>query len=171
MSAWVGSVTALIGVLIGGGLAHYSATSRAVREKRWEVIRHKQDKLEELSTVLDAFENSYREISGAALLKLEKDQVMKLEGSRIPSSRMTTLIEFYAPELLERKKELDTLTEEYGKILAKVIESSGLNRADKMKLMEKVLSGHKSIEDTCKKMASEAAKIVQKEVAYESSNK
>lgn len=171
MNGWVGGVIALFGVLVGGGITHISAMWRAQQERQWEVVRHKRDKLEELSIVLDEFENRYREISGSALLTLEKGQPMQLTGSRIPTARLTTLIEFYAPELVAKKKELDILTESYGELLVKVIKSSPLDSPSKLQLMEKVLLGHKGIEDKCRDLTSHAAKIVQCEVSSESSNK
>lgn len=170
MNGWAGGFIALIGVVVGGSVAHISAILRAKQERRWEVVRHKRDKLEELSIVLDALENRYREFSGAAALMLEKSQPMQFAGSRIPTARLTTLIEFYAPELKAEKKELDTLTEEYGKLLAKVIKSSQLDGPSKLQLMEKVLLGHRGIEDKCRDLATKAAEIVQREVACESSN-
>lgn len=165
MSDWTGGVFALIGVAVGGGLTHFSAMWRAKQEKRWEVARDKRIKLEELSVVLDDFEYRYRELSNKAVLRLETGEPIKSTNTRIPTARLTTLIEFYARELLEPKKELDTLTEAYGKILVKVLKSSQLGDPEKLGLMRDALKGHRDIEDKCRELASKAADVVQHEFA------
>lgn len=165
MDGWEVGLFALLGVVIGGGLSHISAMQRAKQEKRWEIAHHKRDKLEELSIVLDDFENLYRDLSGAALLKLNNDQPMQRTSGRIPNTRLTTLIEFYAPELMPKKMELDVLTVEFGKLIAETITSSTLDPSNKEQLMIDILAGHTKIEDKCRELAAQAAEIVQREVA------
>ena len=170
MSEWAGGVIALLGVALGGGLTHISAARQARQQRRWEVVRHKRDKLEELSAVLDEFEVAYRNLSGAAALRLNSGKPMEPQGSRIPAARLNTLVEFYAPEIMETKNELDQLTERYGAVLGEVIGSSSLDNESKTSLLVKVLHGHREIEAKCKELSSRGAGIVQREIADESSD-
>ena len=171
MEGWTGAFIALVGVAIGAILSHVSTTQLAKKQRQWEEVLHKRNKLEELSSVLDLFENSYRKLSGSAAMRVNNGTPMEFSGERIPETRLNTLLSFYAPEMLEEKAVLDQLTAAYGSVIADVIGCSSLDSKSKGELMVKVLSGHKKIEAQCKKLASMAADIVRREVASESSNK
>lgn len=169
MEGWIGAIIALVGVAIGAILSHVSTTQLAKKQRQWEEVLHKRRKLEEISSVLDLFENSYRKLSGSAAIRVNNGTPMEFSGERIPDTRLNTLLSFYAPEMLEEKAVLDKLTTAYGVVLADVINCSRMDSKEKGELMVKVLSGHHKIEKQCNKLSSMAADIVRHEVASESS--
>lgn len=95
---------------------------------------------------------------------------MDLSGTRVPATRLNTLVEFYAPELVDEKKALDQLTDSYGVVLGEVIRSASLDKESKGRLLLNVLQGHQEIQTKCKELSSKAAEIVQREIADKSSN-
>lgn len=167
----IGALIALVGVTIGAALSHASTSRLAKKQRQWEEVVHKRNKLEELSLVLDLYENSYRKLSGSAALRVNNGTPMEFSGERIPETRLNTLLCFYAPEMLDEKAALDKLTAAYGAVIADVIGCSNLDKSEKGKLMVRVLVGHQKIEEQCKKLALMAAEIVRREVGRESSNK
>jgi hypothetical protein len=171
MEGWLGAVIALFGVGIGAFLTHFSTAQLAKKQRQWDEVLYKRSKLEELSAVLDAFENSYRKLSGSAAMKINNGTPMEFSGEKIPETKLNTLLAFYAPEMLTEKAKLDELTSSYGAVIANVITCSNLSSKEKGDLMLKVLVGHQKIEEQCKKLTSIAAGIVRNEVEKESSNK
>ena len=171
MTELVAIAGALLGVIVGGLLGHFSTAWRFREERKWEIARHKRDKLEELCRVLDEYENSYRKLCGQAVLRLETGKLMDPGSGRIPHAKLNALIQFYATELTEDKKELDKATESFGELIPKVIDRDKISNPQKLKLMQQVLSAHKKIDDLCQKLAKKAAEIVNEEIGGESSNK
>lgn len=171
MEGWTGAFIALVGVAIGAILSHVSTTQLAKKQRQWEEVLHKRSKLEELSSVLDLFENSYRKLFASAAMRVHNGTPMEFSGERIPETRLNTLLSFYAPEMLKEKAVLDKLTTDYGTVIAGVIGCSNLDSKAKGELMVRVLSSYQKVEEQCEKLASMAADIVRREVTSESSNK
>ncbi len=171
MEEWAGALIALVGVAIGALLFRVSTARLIEEQKHWEEIFHRRNKLEELSSVLDLFENSYRELAGSAAMKINSGTPMALPGKRIPETQLHTLLSFYAPETLEEKAVLDELTANYANVIAEVIDCSNPDSRAKEALMHSVISGHHKIEEQCGKLALMTTDIVRREVAKESFNK
>lgn len=170
MSEWTGGILSLSGVVIGGVVAYLSTVLQAIQQRHWEVVQHKRDKLEELSGVLDELEDAYRKITGAATHKLSTGNPMEFSASRIPTGRLNTLVEFYAPEMVELKNKLDLRTITYGEIMVEVIQNAGSNSVSRKELLTKVLQAHRDIESMCKQLSSKAAEIIKIEIENELSS-
>ena len=170
MEDWVGALIALVGVAIGAILSHVLTTRLTRDQRHWEEMRYRRNKLEELSAVLDLFEDSYRKLADSAAMRLNNGTPMTFSGERIPESQLNTLLSLYAPEMLEEKAVLDKLTADYGTVITEVFGCSNLDSAAKEELMHSVISGHHKIEEQCGKLALMTADIVRREVASEPFN-
>lgn len=163
-----GAFLALGGVLVGGLIAYVNGELQASRQRRWEVTRHKRDKLEELSALIDEIEHSYRVICSALMTQLATDGDRQLKSAnRLPTARLSALVEFYAPELSTKKDELIGRIDTFGSVLVEVISSQNLNLSEKKGLLQKVQNGQSEISDACRKMANLAAQCVRLDVERE----
>ena len=168
MEAWIGIIGTLLGVAFGGVLTHWTSNTQSKRQRRWEVNRLIQTKLEDIAELLDDLESRYRKISGDAILKVHSGKPMVYEG-RLPTARLNALISFYAPELVEEKKQLERLAHTFGEVLVKTIDVKS-DEPQKKALIAELLRGHHQIEDACESMASKAAMIARDRLAVEKSN-
>lgn len=63
-AAIIGVAGTLMGGLVGGLLTNWSATSRAKFEMKWQQVRLKQEKLEEIAEILDQVQHCYTKMMG-----------------------------------------------------------------------------------------------------------
>ena len=170
MDAWIAVFGTLFGGILGGVLTHWTAHTQAARDMRWQIVRLAQDKLEELAQVLDEIERHYTKISGDALLKVEFGKEIKMDGGRIPHSRLSMLVDFYAPELAEQKTQLDKAAAEFGEVLVEAIRDVQRTKPEKQALNGKLMLGSSRIEKVCKAMAASAAALARTKLEEEMSN-
>ena len=171
MEPWIGVVGTLLGGLLGGGLTHWTASTRAKADRRWEVNRLIQSKLEAIAEILDDIEFRYRQISGDAMKSVLAAKPLEFKEGRLPTARLNALVTFYAPELSEEKKELDKKLDDFGQSLARTIGNRSLNESERKRLFEQLLRGHQHIEEACRAMSEKAALIARDRLTYEQSRR
>ncbi|PLA73581.1 hypothetical protein CYQ88_10290, partial [Hydrogenovibrio sp. SC-1] len=66
-AAIIGVAGTLLGGLVGGLLTHWNSTALARLEMKWQQIRLRQEKLEEISALLDQIDQHYIKLMGEVL--------------------------------------------------------------------------------------------------------
>jgi len=164
-AAIVGVVGALLGGLLVGFLTHWTSTTQAKRQMRWQQVRLAQEKLEKIAEYLDHIQNHYRKLVGDIVLRNETGQPMKNLNERIPISSLKILIEFYAPELLNDWRQLETVRDSFGEMLAQSILNASPTTSDRQELNSKAIAEQGRVAAVCESMGSKAALSAQKLVS------
>ena len=160
MDKWIGTVAALVGVLLGG-LISYTTTSKQLQQQiRIERQRLDIEKMEELHTKLSRLELSYRTMDRAASNPAEKLE----KELDIPIDRIKMLVGFYAPELNPDVEHLEQLSDEFTQDFADVVvwTTKKVPRADIEEEKKKMNTDYEAVKQQCHLMQSKVVDMFQR---------
>jgi len=99
MSFWIGLLSGLAGVVVGGILNHFTTKANFLRQTQWERDKILQQKLEEIAQVTEEIAFTYGKIMIGAINAISFRAELKIESEVVPFARLRMLVSFYAPEL------------------------------------------------------------------------
>jgi len=169
-AALVGVVGTLVGGLVGGWLTHLNSTALAKLQMRWQQVRLRQEKLEEISGFLDQIRHDYDRLEGELLLKVETDKPLDQLSERIPFDRLRILMEFYAPSMLDDWPKLEHGCELFGEVLIEAITGTHRTKPEKQELNGKAHTAAREVTKVCRSLSEKAALLAREAVLEETAN-
>ena len=165
--AVIGVAGTLLGGLLGGLLTHWNSTALAKLEMRWQQTRIRQEKLEEISSILDQITQHYKKLMGDVILNIESDISLIPNSERIPFDRLRILMEFYAPTMINDWPKLENSRDMFGKILCDLISTASRTKPEKQELNGRVLTAQNEISKVCQSLSEKAALLAHEAVSNE----
>lgn len=170
-AAVIGVAGTLLGGLVGGLLTHWNSTALARLEMKWQQIRLRQEKLEEIAALLDQIDQHYEKLMGEVILKVESNKAFEFNGERIPFERLRILMEFYAPAMIEFWPTLDSGREEFSKVIIDAIPNGTRAKPEKQELNGRAATAQSKISKSCRSLSEKAALLANEAVSNEMANK
>ncbi len=169
-TAVVGVMGTLLGGLVGGFLTHWNSTALAKFEMKWQQVRLRQEKLEEISELLDQIQHHFNKLMGEVILKVETDKPLDQSGERIPFDRLKILMEFYAPAMLDDWQQLEHGREVFGKVLVDAISSVHLTKPKKQEINGRAVTAAGMVSKVCRSFSEKAAFLAHEAVQDQTAN-
>ena len=169
-AALIGIAGTLLGGLLGGLLTYWNSSALSKRERNWQVVRVRQEKLELIAMLLDEIQNHYTHSMGEVFLKVESGKPFSESDTRIPYGRLKILIQFYAPEMLEDWSKLEEGQEKFGKVLLDAIENTQRSKSEKQELNGRAVLAERYISMVCRALSAKAAQLANEEIKTQTTN-
>jgi len=169
-AAIVGIAGTLLGGLVGGLLTHWNSTALARLEMKWQQVRLRQEKLEEIAELLDQIQQHYSMLMGEVILKVEDDKPFTQSGEHIPFDRLRILMEFYAPSMLDHWEKLENGRELFGKVLVDAIPSAHRTKQEKQQLNGRAVTAEQIVSKVCRLLSEKAAFLAHEAVREQTAN-
>lgn len=164
-AAVVGVAGTLLGGLVGGLLTHWNSTALAKLEMKWQQVRLRQEKLEEIAGLLDRIQRRYSKLMTDVISKVEFDVPFPQDDTeRMPLERLRVLMEFYAPTMLSDWEELERGRELFGNVLVDAIQSKHRTKPEKQELNGKAVTAEGHISKVCLSLSEKAARLAHEAV-------
>jgi hypothetical protein len=170
-AAVVGVAGTLLGGLVGGLLTHWNSTALARLQMRWQQVRLRQEKLEEIAALLDQIDQHFKKLMGEVILKVENDTPFELNGERIPFERLRILMEFYAPTMIDEWPRLEKERELFSTVLVDAIPAVRRTKPEKQEINGRAVSAQIGISKVCRSLSEKAVSLAHEAVSNEVANK
>lgn len=167
----VGVAGTLLGGLVGGFLTHWNSTALAKLEMKWQQVRLRQEKLEEIAVLLDQIVQHYQKLVGEVILKVEDNKPFEASGERIPFERLRILMEFYAPTMIDDWPRLRKGHEMFSKVMFDAIPSVERTKSEKQEINGRAVTAQNEISKVCRSLSEKAALLAHEAVSNEVANK
>lgn len=106
-TAWIGVVSALAGVMVGGIVESFRARAAFRRERSWALFDERRQHLEHIYEALEELQEAYGLVYADALLAIKRGRRSDIELRRVPWARLRMLTHLYAPQLIHRLDVVD----------------------------------------------------------------
>lgn len=170
-AAVIGVAGTLLGGLVVGLLTHWNSTALARLEMKWQQVRLRQEKLEEIAALLDQIDQYYKKLMGEVILKIENDKPFEFGGERIPFERLRILMEFYAPTMVADWPKLESGHEMFGKVLIDALPNVSRNKPEKQELNKRAVTAQSKVSKVCRSLSEKAAFLAHEAVNNVAANK
>jgi hypothetical protein len=170
-AAIVGVAGTLLGGLVGGLLTHWNSTALAKLEMKWQQVRLRQEKLEEIAEILDQIDYGYKKLFGNVLLRVEIGDPLDSKMERIPNERLRVLMEFYAPTMIENLPALDNAYNLFAKVITEVIPSKTRTQTEKKEITGRALIARSDVSKACRALSEKAALLAHEAVNNDNKKK
>lgn len=167
----IGVAGTLLGGVVGGLLTHWNSTALARLEMKWQQVRLRQEKLEEITGLLDQIQQYYSKLLGEVILKVEADKPFMQFADRIPFNRLRILMEFYATPMLDDWEKLERGRELFGKVLVDAMPSTTRSKPERQELNGRAVTAEKVVSSVCRSMSEKAALLANEAVQLQTPNK
>ncbi len=166
-AAVVGVAGTLLGGLVGGLLTHWNSTALARLQMKWQQVRLRQEKLEEIAALLDQVDQHFKNLTGEVILKVENDKPLESNGERIPFERLRILMEFYAPTMIDDWPRLEKGRELFGKVFVDAIPNVRRTKPEKQEINGRAVTAQSEISKVCRSLSEKAASLAHGAVSNE----
>lgn len=163
-AAVIGVVGTLLGGLVGGLLTHLNSTALAKLEMKWQQARLRQEKLEEISGLLDQIQHRYDKLADDMLLKVETGKPLEQSGERLPIDRLRILMEFYAPSMLDDWPKLEQGCDLFWKVWIEAITDTHRTKPEKQELNSRAFTAAREVTKVCRSLSEKAALLAREAV-------
>lgn len=163
-AAIIGVVGTLLGGLVGGLLTYLNSTALAKLEMKWQQVRLRQEKLEEISGLLDQVQHRYDKLAGDMLLKVETGKPLEQSGERLPIDRLRILMEFYAPSMLDDWPKLEEGRELFSKVFLDIMSDTQRTKPEKQELNSRAFTAAREVTKVCRSLSEKAALLAREAV-------
>ena len=155
-AATIGIIGTILGFTIGGGINFLTDWSRFIRETRRQQQQLITCKLEENCLTVEEMENKYRQITGELYAALRTGQQPGLDITPLPITRLTMLINFYAPNLRDSLERLNEAQKIFGEVSMVAINQ---NQVDIRRRMAILFNAEGLIEMVCREITTGSSNV------------
>lgn len=133
MEAIFGFVGVLAGVLITSLSEALRATASFRREKSWDLVRERLDRLEQIYVATEEHREAFSAHHTGVLQQLIRGELNSSPGPKVPWARLRMLVNLYAPELRGELRTLGQEVEVFGRELGVAFFGTGRAEAERKK--------------------------------------
>src|SRR5215213_3707706 len=155
MTTWIGVVAALVGAIVGGGIAFFNSQLQLREQRLREKKKLLLSKLEELHEVLSQFRESYRGSIHERLLTAAGAEKVAGNLPKVPIEKLQMLVGFYAPELAEHLRKIEGARKDYGSVLMKTVGLERQNESAKKEALGALFAVEGNVSKSCIDMQAE----------------
>lgn len=145
---WIGTISALAGVLLGSIADFLRVRYTFRRERTWELEHEQGRRLERLYESVEELRESYGLAVADMILKLSQPQAVEREiRCKVPWSRLRLLINLYAPDLRPRLQVLTKTGNSLGAVLADCVVQGSADPQANTDLLAKLKAASDNLND------------------------
>jgi hypothetical protein len=162
MSVWIGLISGLAGVIVGGILNHFTTRANFHRQTQWEREKILQQKLEEIAQVAEQIAFHFQKLKGDAMLAIESGTCLSFGSEAVPLAKLRMLVCFYAPELAKHIQMIEDAREKFGQPLVKALEGRVREKPERQQINGDLIRGEYQLSKACDSLAEAAADLGKK---------
>lgn len=159
MEIFLGALTTIFGVIVGGVLQHFTSRRAIDRQHQWERSRLVHEKLENIAQTANEMGEGMKRLYSDAIISVESGERYNPQKP-LPFAKLELLLSFYAPELRPEYDQLLALRDEMGSTIATLI-NGGVpkTKAEKQHINKKLLKASFQSVRICDKIIGGASKL------------
>ncbi|MDQ4121662.1 MAG: hypothetical protein M3209_09480 [Acidobacteriota bacterium] len=162
MSSWIGVIAAIVGAIVGGGIAIINTRFQLREQRLRERNKLFLSKLEEIHEVLSQFKESYKSSIHERLLTAHGTENAEAEWVKVPNEKLSMLVNFYATELTEHLNNVKQAQRDYSDILMKSVGFQHRSISTRKDTLNELFFAEEKIKQVCSKMQTEVVKSSKK---------
>jgi hypothetical protein len=161
IGAIIAAIATLLGVIISGVINYVVSKNQFNREKDWQRKQFVREKLETICQIIEEIDDWHRKLWSEALMFIQYGKKLEIGIKKIPTDRLSMLINFYAPAL---KPFLELISEEilsFGKALIIIINIDESGETKRQAIADLTIT-QESIRKICEAMTLASADLARK---------
>jgi hypothetical protein len=161
MTVWVGVVAALVGAIVGGGIAVLNSSLHWREQRSRERKRLLLSKLEELHEVLSQFKEAYRAPLHERILSTHDVDTMEhmKSLSQVPIERLRMLVGFYASTIMDHLDRLEGAQRNFSRILIKSVRLEQGDQLARKEALTGLFAEERKVRRACTDMQTEVIRL------------
>jgi hypothetical protein len=159
---WIGVVGALAEAIVGGSIAFLNSRLQLREQRKRERNKLLLSKLEEIHEVLSQFRESYKGSIRERLLTAHDTEKTEEDVPKVPLEKLKLLVGFYAPELAEYLRRVESARKNYGGVFIKSVGLERWSESAKKDALGALFAAEGDVSKVCIDMQAEVIKLSKK---------